>query len=105
METESNENITNIRLEGVKEHLQDIGLAEENYLANSEKSIIERLTDLIYGTTALVNYTLGYPKVQELILNDDIKFDLLIIDMYFMDSLLGYIFILICFAFFIYICI
>lgn len=83
------ENITEVKIAGAKEHLRHIGLEEENHLtARSERSMIDSLTNLIYGTTALVDYTLGYPVLQELLHSDE-KFDLLIIDMYLTDGLLG----------------
>lgn len=85
---EKHENITEIKLTGVKEHLEDLGLHDDSYISKGDQSVIAGIINLIYGTSALVNYTLGYPKLQEIIQSKE-KFDLLLIDMYFTDSLLG----------------
>lgn len=87
--TEQHENITEIKLEGVKEHFHELGLEQEPYIAKGDQSVITEIINLIYGTSALVNYTLGYPKLQEIIKSEE-NFDLLLIDMYFTDGLLGY---------------
>lgn len=88
-QTEQHENITEIKLDGVKEHFHELGLEQqEPYIAKGDQSIINEIINLIYGTSALVNYTLGYPKLQEIIKSEE-QFDLLLIDMYFTDGLLG----------------
>lgn len=86
--SEQHENITEIKLSGVKEHFHELGLEQEPYIAKGDQSVITEIINLIYGTSALVNYTLGYPKLQEIIKSEE-QFDLLLIDMYFTDGLLG----------------
>lgn len=86
---EKHVNITEIRIAGAKENLINKGLEEENHLsARYERSKIDSLTNLINRATALVDYTLEYPVIQDIIQNKD-DYDLLIIDMYLTDALLG----------------
>jgi len=83
------ENITAVKLAGVKESLADKGIVEENYLtARFERSKIDSLTNLINGATALVDYTLEYRVITSILEKED-KYDLLIIDMHLTDALLG----------------
>lgn len=83
-------NITEIKIAGVKDALTNKGLEEENHLtARYERSKIDSLTNLINRGTALVEYTLEYPVLLDVIQNKD-DYDLLIIDMYLTDALLGY---------------
>lgn len=79
-------------MDGVKEHFEQLGLEQDPYVAKDDYSIITEIINLIYGTSALVDYTLGYPKLQEIINVAGVeapKFDLLLLDMYFTDGLLG----------------
>ncbi|KAG4070453.1 hypothetical protein HA402_005685 [Bradysia odoriphaga] len=86
---EKHDNISEIRIAGVKEALIKKGLEEENQLtARHERSKIDSLTNLINRGTALVEYTLDYPVLLDIIQNKD-DYDLLIIDMYLTDALLG----------------
>lgn len=86
---EKHENITEVRLAGAKESLASKGLEEENHLtARYERSKIDSLTNLINRATALVDYTLDYPVLLDILQNKD-EYDLLIIDMYLTDALLG----------------
>ncbi|KAJ6647865.1 UDP-glycosyltransferase UGT5 [Pseudolycoriella hygida] len=86
---EKHKNISEIRLAGVKESLAEKGLEEENHLtARNERSKINSLTHLINRATALVDYTLDYPVLQDTLQKKD-EYDLLIIDMYLTDALLG----------------
>lgn len=87
-QSQKHENITEVKLDGVKEHFQYMGLEQEPYIAKGDQSVITEIINLIYGTSELVNYTLSYPKLQEIILAN-VKYDLLLIDMYFTDGLLG----------------
>lgn len=88
---EKHKNITEIKIAGVKESLASKGLEEENHLtARYEKSKIDSLTHLINRATALVDYTLNYPVLLDILHNKD-DYDLLIIDVYLTDALLGYI--------------
>lgn len=77
-------------MDGVKQHFHELGLEQDPLVAKDDYSIISEIINLIYGTSALVNYTLGYPKLQEIINSREQTFDLLLIDMYFTDGLLGY---------------
>lgn len=82
-------NITEVKLAGVKEGLADKGIVQENHLtARFERSKIDSLTNLINGATALVDYTLNYPIFRYMLEHEE-KYDLLIIDMYLTDALLG----------------
>lgn len=86
---EKHENIDEVRLAGAKESLASKGLEEENHLtARYERSKIDSLTNLINRATALVDYTLEYPVLMDIVQNKD-EYDLLIIDMYLTDALLG----------------
>lgn len=73
----------------MKESLASRGLEEENHLTSRfERSKIDSLTNLINGATALVDYTLEYPVLKHILESED-KYDLLFIDMYLTDALLG----------------
>lgn len=86
---EKHDNISEIRIAGVKESLASKGLEEENHLtARYERSKIDSLTNLINRATALVDYTLDYPVLKDILENKD-DYDLLIIDMHLTDALLG----------------
>lgn len=82
------ENLTSIIVDGAQEHLSELGFAVNDYRSKKDQYVNEELINTVYETTALMNYTLGYPSVQELIKGPAI-FDLLLIDSYFSDSLLG----------------
>lgn len=83
-------NISEIKIAGVKEALAIKGLEEENHLTTRyERSKIDSLTHLINRATALVEYTLDYPVILDIVQNKD-EYDLLIIDMHLTDALLGY---------------
>lgn len=60
-----------------------------NIFTKWDKSSFYGNSNLIYGTAAMADYTLGHPKVQEL-MQSDASFDLLILDQVLSDSLLGY---------------
>lgn len=86
---EKHENITEVKLTGAKESLASKGLEQENHLtARFERSKIDSLINLINGATALVDYTLEYPVLTYMLEHEE-KYDLLIIDMYLTDALLG----------------
>lgn len=82
-------NITEIRLDGVREHFIEQGLRQQSESVSSDQSVIDEIVNLIYGTAALVNFTLSYPAMQTIIRSTESHFDLLLIDMYFTDGLLG----------------
>ncbi|XP_065088070.1 UDP-glycosyltransferase UGT5-like [Ochlerotatus camptorhynchus] len=81
------ENIKQIKLTGMFAHLEDYGM-NTNIFTKWDKSSFYGNSNLIYGTAAMADYTLGHPKVQEL-LKSDATFDLLILDQVLSDSLLG----------------
>jgi glucuronosyltransferase len=58
-------------------------------LEKQDDSIIEGITNLIYGTAAISNYTLGHPNLQEILRAKNETFDLLLLDSALTDSLLG----------------
>lgn len=83
-------NIVEVPLTGVPEHFSTIGLRQQTDALRHEQSVIDEIISLIYGTAALANYTLGHPDVQRIIAADrQPAFDLLLVDMYFNDALLG----------------
>ncbi|EAT35941.1 AAEL011937-PA [Aedes aegypti] len=81
------ENIKQIKLTGMFAHLEDYGM-NTNIFTKWDKSSFYGNNNLIYGTAAMADYTLGHPKVQEL-LKSDASFDLLLLDQVLCDSLLG----------------
>lgn len=88
---EQHANISEVRIAGVKEALATKGLEEENHLTTryERSSVIDSLTHLINRATALVEYTLDYPVLLDIVQNKD-DYDLLIIDTHLTDALLGY---------------
>jgi glucuronosyltransferase len=58
-------------------------------LAKQDESVIEGVTNLIYGTAAISNYTLGHPNFEEILKASNETFDLLLLDLALTDSLLG----------------
>ncbi|XP_055535915.1 UDP-glycosyltransferase UGT5-like [Wyeomyia smithii] len=81
------ENIKQIKLTGMFAHLEDYGI-NANIFTKWDRSSLYGKNNLIYGTAAMADYTLGHPKVQEL-MKSDATFDLLILDQVPTDSLLG----------------
>ncbi|XP_049545404.1 UDP-glycosyltransferase UGT5-like [Anopheles darlingi] len=82
------ENIRQVRITGLFSHIEDYGL-NVNVFTKRDKSSFYGNTNLIYGTAAIADYTLGHPKLQELLRNPTETFDLLILDQVLCDSLLG----------------
>lgn len=62
------------------EYLQDL---------HQSHSVLEAITQSIYRSAELVNFTLSHPEVQKL-LRSDATFDLLLVDSFMMDALLGF---------------
>ncbi|XP_053686979.1 UDP-glycosyltransferase UGT5-like [Sabethes cyaneus] len=81
------ENIKQIKLTGMFAHLEDYGM-NANIFTKWDRSSLYGKNNLIYGTAAMADFTLGHSKVQELIKSDE-TFDLLILDQVPTDSLLG----------------
>uniref|UniRef100_A0A182QH93 Uncharacterized protein n=1 Tax=Anopheles farauti TaxID=69004 RepID=A0A182QH93_9DIPT len=82
------ENIRQVRITGLYNHIEDYGLLA-NVFTKRDKSSFYGNTNLIYGTAATADYTLGHPKLQELLNNPSESFDLLILDQVMCESLLG----------------
>ncbi|XP_049298978.1 UDP-glycosyltransferase UGT5-like [Anopheles funestus] len=82
------ENIRQLRITGLFNHIEDYGL-HANVFTKRDKSSFYGNTNLIYGTAAMADYTLGHPKLQELLKNPNETFDLLILDQVLCESLLG----------------
>ena len=68
-------------------HLEENG-QDPNFFWKHEKSVLEGITNLVYGTATIADFTLGHKKVQDLLKSDE-KFDLLLLDSFMTDSLLG----------------
>ncbi|XP_001870893.2 UDP-glycosyltransferase UGT5 [Culex quinquefasciatus] len=81
------EHVTQIKLTGMFTHLEDYGM-NTNIFTKWDRSSFYGNSHLIYGTAAMADYTLGHPKVQELLKSDE-TFDLLLLDQVLSDSLLG----------------
>uniref|UniRef100_A0A1L8E1Y1 Putative udp-glucuronosyl and udp-glucosyl transferase n=1 Tax=Nyssomyia neivai TaxID=330878 RepID=A0A1L8E1Y1_9DIPT len=83
---ESREAVQEIFIDGAKE----FGSNEE-YLKELHQphSVLETITQTIYGSAELVNFTLSHKEVQKL-LRSDATFDLLLVDSLMMDALLGF---------------
>ncbi|XP_035910675.1 UDP-glycosyltransferase UGT5-like [Anopheles stephensi] len=84
----AHENIRQVRITGLFSHIEDYGL-HANVFTKRDKSSFYGNTNLIYGTAAMADYTLGHPKLQELLKNPAETFDLLILDQVLCESLLG----------------
>uniref|UniRef100_A0A182NMI7 Uncharacterized protein n=1 Tax=Anopheles dirus TaxID=7168 RepID=A0A182NMI7_9DIPT len=82
------ENVRQVRITGLFNHIEDYGL-HANVFTKRDKSSFYGNTNLIYGTAAMADYTLGHPKLQELLSNPSETFDLLILDQVLCESLLG----------------
>ncbi|XP_053674154.1 UDP-glycosyltransferase UGT5-like [Anopheles nili] len=84
----SQENIRQVRITGLFSHIEDYGL-DANVFTKRDKSSFYGNTNLIYGTAALADYTLGHPALQELLRDPSETFDLLLLDQVLCESLLG----------------
>uniref|UniRef100_A0A182P823 Uncharacterized protein n=1 Tax=Anopheles epiroticus TaxID=199890 RepID=A0A182P823_9DIPT len=84
----ANENIRQLRITGLFSHIEDYGL-HANVFTKRDKSSFYGNTNLIYGTAAMADYTLGHPVVQKLLNDPAETFDLLILDQVLCESLLG----------------
>lgn len=65
-----------------------MGFIDSDFKNKRDRSVIEELITTVYETTAVVNYTLGNVEMQS-IMQSNQSFDLLLIDSFFTDSLLG----------------
>ncbi|XP_058457594.1 UDP-glycosyltransferase UGT5-like [Malaya genurostris] len=81
------ENIKQIKLNGMFAHLEDYGM-NTNIFTKWDKSSFYGNNNMVYGTAAMADYTLGHEKVRDLLESNE-TFDLLILDQVLTDSLLG----------------
>ncbi|GAB0099697.1 hypothetical protein DMENIID0001_155840 [Sergentomyia squamirostris] len=80
------ENIGEIFIEGAEEFYQNDEKLKNLY---QYPSVLEEITQTIYSSAELVNFTLSHAAVQKL-LRSDATFDLLLLDSFMMDALLGF---------------
>uniref|UniRef100_A0A6B2EB55 Putative glucosyl/glucuronosyl transferase n=1 Tax=Phlebotomus kandelakii TaxID=1109342 RepID=A0A6B2EB55_9DIPT len=90
--------LTPFRLREPPENIQEILLeGSEKFVWNEESlkelhqshSVLESITQTIYGSAELANFTLSHGEVQKL-MRSDAAFDLLLVDSFMMDALLGF---------------
>lgn len=82
-----NNRLREIRVDGLLENWSEMGLSfdiEEMH----DKSVMEHFTRLMYATTSNTDTLLQSPKVRELLQSPQ-KFDLLVVDLFLSDALLG----------------
>ncbi|XP_036672472.3 UDP-glucosyltransferase 2 [Drosophila suzukii] len=79
--------IRELRIEGLRENWLDMGMSFEAEEMRSQ-SVMERFTRLIYAGTTNVDILLSDPQVRKLLTSGE-KFDLLIVDLFLSDALLG----------------
>ncbi|EDW79138.2 uncharacterized protein Dwil_GK12526 [Drosophila willistoni] len=80
-------NIREIRVDGLKENWLDMGMSYEAEDMRAQ-SVMERFTRLIYAGTTNVDLLLGDGQVKKLLTSGE-RFDLLIVDLFLSDALLG----------------
>lgn len=86
----SNGKFKEIKVKGLLENWLEMGLTfdiEEMH----EKSVMEHFTRLMYATTSNTDCILQNSKVRDLMQSSTQKFDLLIVDLFLSDALLGYV--------------
>lgn len=76
-----------IKVEGLLDNWQEMGLSF-NIEQMHDKSVMEHFTRLMYATTSNTDTLLQHIKVKELLQTKE-KFDLLIVDLFLNDALLG----------------
>ncbi|XP_055623457.1 UDP-glycosyltransferase UGT5-like [Toxorhynchites rutilus septentrionalis] len=81
------DNIRQIRLTGMVAHLADYEINQKPF-TKWDKMDLCGDRNLIHGTAAMTDYTLGHPDVRKLLESDE-TFDLMILDHTMADSLLG----------------
>lgn len=79
--------ITEIKVGGLLENWLEMGLSFD-IEEMQHKSVMEHFTRLMYATTSNTDQILQSPKVREL-LHSQQKFDLLIVDLFLSDALIG----------------
>ncbi|KAH8373303.1 hypothetical protein KR009_000358 [Drosophila setifemur] len=79
--------IREIRIDGLRENWLDMGMSFEAEEMRAQ-SVMERFTRLIYAGTTNVDILLSDPQVRKLLTSGE-RFDLLIVDLFLSDALLG----------------
>ncbi|XP_054733963.1 UDP-glycosyltransferase UGT4 [Anastrepha obliqua] len=79
--------IREIRIEGLRENWEEMGLPFD-VEQSRQRSIMEHFTRLMYAGAANVDLLLGDAKLRKLVRSGE-KFDLLMVDLFLSDSLLG----------------
>ncbi|XP_039489464.1 UDP-glucosyltransferase 2 [Drosophila santomea] len=79
--------IRELRIEGLRENWLDMGMSFEAEEMRAQ-SVMERFTRLIYAGTTNVDILLSDSQVRKLLTSGE-KFDLLIVDLFLSDALLG----------------
>lgn len=79
--------IRELRIEGLRENWLDMGMSFEAEEMHAQ-SVMERFTRLIYAGTTNVDILLSDPQVRKLLTSGE-RFDLLIVDLFLSDALLG----------------
>lgn len=83
------ENVTEITIPNVEKNFLDMGLTF-NLDEIRDKSILEQFSKSIYAATSNVDVVMGSEQVQSMLKSKETKFDLLLIDSFMSDALLGY---------------
>lgn len=78
---------TEIHLEGLKSFIQENAMSD---LFTRHTSAIEDVSKIIYAAAEIVNYTMSDAKVQELLQSQEAQFDLILVDHFLNDALLGF---------------
>lgn len=84
------ENITLIKIDGVREHFIEMGYEKNYNFDRKDLTIIPSVVNLLYKNAVLADFILGQQVVVDLLKSDQ-KFDLFISDFQFTDCLLGYV--------------
>lgn len=79
--------IREIRIEGLRENWEEMGLPFD-VEQSRQRSIMEHFTRLMYAGATNVDLLLGDAKVRKLVRSGE-QFDLLVVDLFLSDSLLG----------------
>lgn len=76
-----------ILLEGLAPQIQDNTMSD---MFTRHSSAIEDVSRFIYASAEIVNLTLNDPGVQKLVASPDAQFDLILLDHFLNDALLGF---------------
>lgn len=76
-----------IHLEGLQSFIRENSMSD---LFTSHTNAIEDVSKYIYAAAEIVNHTMNDAKVQELLQSKDAEFDLILLDHFLNDALLGF---------------